>query len=128
MAAVQRREEPLAGDNGALGVWLVGALGDIATTVVVGAGAIGRGLASTRGLVTALPECEGLELAPIDRLVFGGHDVRDASPESNARALARDAQLFPESFVEATKDDLATLQKRIRPGVAFGCGELVARL
>lgn len=111
-----------------LGVWLVGSLGDIATTVVVGAGSIARGLASTRGLVTALPELEELDLAPLDRLVFGGHDVREARPVENARLLAREAQLFPESLVDATQGDLEALAKRTRPGVAFGCAELVQRL
>ncbi|MBI3722580.1 inositol-3-phosphate synthase [bacterium] len=109
-------------------MWMVGALGDIATTVVTGAGAISRGLATERGLVTALPEFQGLDLAPLDRIVTGGHDVRDASPVECARLLAREAQLFPESFVEATREDLEAHGKRIRPGVAFGCGTVVSSL
>src|SRR5579871_1102306 len=111
-----------------LGVWLVGALGDIATTVVVGAGAIARGLATTRGLTTELPAFDGLDFAPLDRIAFGGHDVRDASPLECARKLARETQLFPESFVSATEADLEAHGKRIRPGVAFGCGSVVASL
>jgi myo-inositol-1-phosphate synthase len=117
------------GDEGrTLGVWLVGALGDIATTAVVGAGAIGRDLAPTRGLVTAIPELERLDLVPLDRLVFGGHDVREANPVASARVLAREAQLFPEELVTAVSADLEGLASRVKPGVAFGCGNLVSRL
>jgi myo-inositol-1-phosphate synthase len=109
-----------------LGVWLVGAHGDIATTTVVGAGAIARDLTPATGMVSALPQLEALELAPLDRIVFGGHDIREASPLESARALARDGQLFAERFVDAVESDLLALGKRIRPGVAFGCGPTVA--
>jgi myo-inositol-1-phosphate synthase len=109
-----------------LGVWLVGAHGDIAMTTVVGAGAIARGLAPATGLVSALPQLDALDLVSIDRIVFGGHDVRAASPIESARALARDGQLFAERFVDAVEPDLETFSGRIRPGVAFGCGPTVA--
>src|SRR3954470_22577034 len=109
-----------------LGVWLVGAHGDIATTTVVGVGAITRGLASPQGLVTALPQLSTLDLVPLDRLLFGGHDVRAASPLENARTLARDGQLFAERFVEAACPDLEALAARVKPGIAFGCGPTVA--
>ena len=36
-----------------LGVWLVGALGAVATTTLVGAAALGRGLIAPTGMVTA---------------------------------------------------------------------------
>ncbi|MEZ0230834.1 MAG: myo-inositol-1-phosphate synthase, partial [Planctomycetota bacterium] len=92
-----------------LGIWLVGAHGDIATTTVVGVGAITRGLASPSGLVTALPQLASLDLVPLDRVLFGGHDVRAASPFENARILARDGQLFAERFVDAARPELDAL-------------------
>jgi myo-inositol-1-phosphate synthase len=116
----------MSGDQERLGVWLVGALGDIATTTVVGAAAIGRGLAPTTGLLTAIPELAGLDLVPLDRLVFGGHDVREASPLASARSLARESQLFPESLVDGTREDLEAFGRRVRPGFSFGCGATVA--
>jgi myo-inositol-1-phosphate synthase len=45
-----------------VGVWLVGAQGSLASTVVLGARAIARGLAAGGGLVTELPELAGLPL------------------------------------------------------------------
>ena len=70
-----------------LGVWLFGALGGLATTVVTGARAMARGLAEARGLVSATPLVDGLPLASLDQLVFGGHEVRQGSPLESARAL-----------------------------------------
>ena len=46
------------------GVWLIGAQGSLASTVVLGARAIARGLAAGGGLVTDLPELAGV---PLDR-------------------------------------------------------------
>ncbi len=109
-----------------LGIWLVGAHGDIATTTVVGTGAITRGLASPQGLVTAIPQLASLDLVPLDRVLFGGHDVRAASPYENAKTLARDGQLFADRFVEAARPDLESLGARVKPGFAFGCGPTVA--
>jgi myo-inositol-1-phosphate synthase len=109
-----------------LGIWLVGAHGDIATTTVVGAAALARGMAPPTGLVASLPQLAPLELTPFDRIVFGGHDVREASPVESARALARDGQLFAERFADAAREDLEGFASRIRPGVAFGCGKTVS--
>jgi myo-inositol-1-phosphate synthase len=111
-----------------LGVWLVGALGDIATTTVVGASALSRGLAPPTGMVTALPQLAPLDLVPLDRMIFGGHDIRDASPAASALGLARDGQLFSERLAEAARGDLEALGRRIRPGIAFGCGPTVASM
>lgn len=110
-----------------VGVWIVGALGDVATTAVVGAAALARGLAPPTGLVTADPRWGELDLVPLDALVFGGHDVREGDPREGARALAA-AGVIPAPLVEAVADALAAYGERIRPGVAFGGSELVGRL
>jgi len=125
------REERDGGEDVRVGIWIVGALGDVATTTVLGAHAIARGLAPPTGLVTARRPFLDLDLAALgpDRcdLVFGGHDVREGSPQQAAWALA-DAGVVPGRLVEALKDDLAAYGARIRPGVAFGSSDLVQRL
>ena len=89
-----------AGRGGArLGVWLIGGLGDVATTAVLGAGAVARGLAPTVGLVTARPPCDGLDLVGLEGLVFGGHDVRPGDPVQAARE-AVEAGIVPAGLVE----------------------------
>ncbi|MBB6567444.1 myo-inositol-1-phosphate synthase [Kribbella sandramycini] len=59
-----------------VGVWLFGARGSVATTTVAGAAALAHG-APPAGVVTAQPAFAGAGLAPIESLVFGGHDVID---------------------------------------------------
>jgi myo-inositol-1-phosphate synthase len=60
--------------DGRVGVWLFGARGSVATTTIAGAAALRHGGAPV-GLVTELPDLAGHGLVPIDRLVFGGHDI-----------------------------------------------------
>ncbi|MBL4849952.1 MAG: inositol-3-phosphate synthase [Planctomycetes bacterium] len=110
-----------------VGVWIVGALGDVATTVVLGAAAIARDLAPTTGLVSEAPPLVGLPTAPLSSLVFGGHDVRRGDPHTAAANLAR-AGVIPVSLLEPTADALAAYAGRIRPGVIFGAGEVVRGL
>jgi myo-inositol-1-phosphate synthase len=105
-----------------VGVWLVGAHGALATTAVVGARAIVRGLAGTQGLVTALPEIARLPLAPLDRLVFGGWEVDGSTLLERARALAREHGSLPAEVVEALADDLRAADANVRAGFD-GCGE-----
>lgn len=105
----------------------MGALGDVATTTVLGARAIAGGLAPTTGLVTARPPCDALDLAGVDELVFGGHDVRAGDPLSSAQQLAQ-AGVVPAALVDALGDELSAFGDRIRPGVAFGAGEVVQKL
>ncbi|MCA8926152.1 MAG: myo-inositol-1-phosphate synthase, partial [Planctomycetes bacterium] len=107
-----------------VGVWLIGALGDVATTTVVGARAIARGLAPRTGLVSETALCEGLELAPFDALVFGGHDVREGSPLVAAERLA-DEGVIPYALPAALREDLEAYAARIRPGCALGGGRVV---
>jgi oligopeptide/dipeptide ABC transporter ATP-binding protein len=45
---------------GQIGVWLVGAQGSLASTVVLGARAVARGLTRPAALVTELPELAAL--------------------------------------------------------------------
>jgi len=110
-----------------VGVWLIGALGDVATTAVVGARAIARGLAPPVGLVTAAGPLAGLALADLGELVFAGSDVREGDPRDGARVLA-ESGVVPARLVEAVAPDLAAFGARIRPGVALGAGEVVRRL
>lgn len=105
----------------------MGALGDVATTLVLGAGAIARGLAPTTGLVSEAPPLDSLPLASLDSLVFGGHDVREGTPQAAAANLAR-AGVIPVALLAPLEDALQAYASRIRPGVTFGAGELVRGL
>ncbi len=108
-----------------LGVWLVGAYGNVATCVVAGAAAVARGLFDTTGLVTETPLLAGLPFAPLDALVFGGHDVRSGSLVRSAKEFGdRNGLLTPE-LRRAVAADLRRADKEIRPGVLVNAPESV---
>jgi myo-inositol-1-phosphate synthase len=107
---------------GRIGVWLVGAQGSLASTVVVGARAIARGLAGRGALVTELPEVAKLPLADFDRLVFGGWDVAPTGLVARARAMANEDRALPPGLVDALADELREVEARVRPGVVEGSG------
>src|SRR5260370_36406677 len=110
-----------------VGAWLVGAQGSLASTVVLGARAIVRGLATGGGLVTELPELAGLPLVGLSDLAFGGWDIAPAGLVEHARALARDDATVPESLVAPLVGDLKAVEARVRPGFCHGSGPATAR-
>ncbi|QLG64205.1 inositol-3-phosphate synthase [Halorarum salinum] len=110
-----------------IGVWLVGAYGNVATTAVVGARAVARGLADTTGMVTARRPCTRLDLPAVGDLAFAGHDVRDTSLLETAHELS--AGGVPSAdVVDAVADDLERIDDGVRVGTAVNCGRAVADL
>lgn len=105
-----------------IGVWLVGAKGRMASTVVLGARAMARGLVGRAGLVTELPEFAALPLVGPDQLVFGGWEVTSKGLVERVRAMALEDRALPASLAEALSDDLETVDGRIRPGFLEGAG------
>jgi myo-inositol-1-phosphate synthase len=106
---------------GRTGVWLVGARGNVATTAVAGARGIARGTADTTGLVSARDPCARLPLPAVEDLVFAGHDVADRPMTATAAALA-DAGIVDGETFEAVRDDLGTVDDRIRAGTTRNTG------
>ncbi len=106
----QRRAE-----NGPLGVWLIGARGAVATTTIVGATALRLGRARSIGLVTELEPLNVADLAPLDSIVFGGHDVSVTPLVKTAHALCRDAGPLPHELLRSVEPDLAATEAHLRP-------------
>lgn len=100
---------------GPLGVWLIGARGAVATTTVVGASALGRGLVEPEGMVTAGPDFSGVPVRSVQDLVFGGHDTRDVPLIDAAAELARHGGILDPALVSAVADDLRDVERRLRP-------------
>src|SRR3989441_1070326 len=109
-----------------VGVWLVGAQGSLASTVVLGARAIARKLAADGGLVTELPELTALPFVPLADLAFGGWDIAPTGLVARARELAADDGAVAEALVTRLEADLKSIEMRIRPGFALG-GALATR-
>ena len=58
-----------------IGVWLIGARGNVASISMTGARAISRGVVDSTGMGTAREPMASLDLPAVDDLVFG-HGVR----------------------------------------------------
>ncbi|GAA2416102.1 inositol-3-phosphate synthase [Streptomyces glaucosporus] len=97
------------------GIWLIGARGSVATTVVAGWAAITAGLHPPTGMVTETAPFEGSGLPPLATLVFGGHDTADCPLPKRAEALAAGGVL-PHGLPAAVHADLAAADAAIRPG------------
>jgi len=110
-----------------VGVWLIGAQGSLASTVVLGARALARRLAAGGGLVTELQEFAPLPLVALDGLAFGGWDIAPTGLVAQARSLASDDAAVPESLVTRLEADLTMIEARVRPGFADGAGPAVRR-
>ncbi|MEU9175078.1 inositol-3-phosphate synthase [Streptomyces sp. NPDC048420] len=98
-----------------VGVWLIGARGSVATTVVAGCAAMTAGLHPPTGLVTETPPFNGSGLPPLSSLVFGGHDTVDCPLPKRAEALAAGGVL-PHGLPTAVIAELAAAEREIMPG------------
>ena len=106
------------------GIWLIGACGNVGMLTIVGARAMARGLAGATGLVTELTEFHALDLARVDDLVFGGHEVGGVGLMDAARAFARRAGVLSDRMLEQLEADIDAVQAEIRPGI--GCAPVRA--
>jgi myo-inositol-1-phosphate synthase len=98
-----------------VGVWLIGARGSVATTVVAGCAALTAGLHPPVGLVTETAAFADTGLPPVSSLVFGGHDTLDCPLPKRAEALAAGGVL-PPGLPAAVAAELAAADREIRPG------------
>jgi myo-inositol-1-phosphate synthase len=111
-----------------LGLWLIGAKGGVATTVTVGLLALRRGLADCQGLVSALPQFSGLDLAPWGDFLLGGHEIRETTLFAEAQQLARNNHALSGELVGKLRGDLDKLDKHIRPGTLWNVGPAIENL
>ncbi len=95
------------------GVFLLGARGEIATTLVVGARALARGLAGGTGQVCELPPMSALDLVDPAGLVFGGLDIAEGDLYDWARSIQRSSATISGELLAAVADDLADIDANI---------------
>ncbi len=101
----------------ATGVWLIGASGNVATTVAVGLAALRRQMVAATGLVTELPGIADLDLVPLGELVLGGCDVREPDLPARADRLAEVDRVLSPRLVDAVRPDLEAFAGAITPGI-----------
>jgi myo-inositol-1-phosphate synthase len=108
-----------------IGVWLIGALGSISTTVVLGAVAMRRGLTGDTGMVTAMEPFSGLHMAPVEDMEFGGCDIRRQSLREAAQQILKDSGNTDITFTPELENEFRRIEEAISAGIATNCGEMI---
>jgi myo-inositol-1-phosphate synthase len=123
-AAQRRRDLAPLGEaaSSKLGVMLVGVGGAVASTMLSGVLAAVRGVATPRGAITESADCDGLDLAPLSSLAFGGWDI-DQSPLSER---VRHHGVVSAQVLDTVAPGLDEV--RVEPGVVANLSSTVRRL
>jgi myo-inositol-1-phosphate synthase len=109
------------------GVWLIGARGGLATTLLAGVKLIGKGLVSACGLLTETEPLARVPFPKLGDLVFGGHDIRDGTVHGTAVDIYRETGTIPYDKLESVKDELDAIDSEIMLGTARNCGPAIQR-
>ena len=109
-------------EKGRIGLWLIGAKGGVATTVMTGLTALARGLVEPIGLITETEAFHSLNLIDWSDVVIGGHDIRHASLLDEARRMWTVSRAIPPGVLEAVAPDLIDIETRLRPGTVLASG------
>nr|WP_093943521.1 inositol-3-phosphate synthase [Actinoalloteichus hoggarensis] len=100
---------------GPTGLWLVGARGSVATTVISGLLALRAGLIEPIGCVTERAPFDTAPLPAWDELVIGGHDIVDTALDKRAEQLSA-AGLVPAVVLRGIAEGLRAVDSDIRCG------------
>lgn len=111
-----------------LGIWLIGATGNVATTVAVGLEALRKKLVTPIGLTTDQPPLAQLDMAPLSSIVLGGHEISRGSVLRSADELRLNSGVFDEPMLKAVRSALKRYEKNIRTGTAVRCGHAISKL
>jgi myo-inositol-1-phosphate synthase len=111
-----------------VGLWLIGALGGVGSTVALGLAALRRHLTDYAGLVTARPLFAGLDLDQAEQFTLGGHDIRQGDFSAAVHALARGSAVFDSRLIDACAEDLDRWSRNVRPGIVTHCGPAIISL
>jgi myo-inositol-1-phosphate synthase len=106
-----------------LGVYILGARGNVATTVITGAIAISQGRAPATGLVTAGPEFKGVVLAGVQDIVFGGCDISAVALADKAVEIGH-SRILPLDLARDLRTELGEVDRRIATVEGFKFGTL----
>ena len=111
-----------------LGVWIFGAYGGLATTVVVGARAVAKGLAEPQGLATDTEIARDIAWRPVEKMVFGGHEIRTSDYATAAAEIHSKTGSLPPELVQKLKRDLTAQSKNVVRGVMPNAGATIEKL
>jgi myo-inositol-1-phosphate synthase len=111
-----------------IGAWLIGALGSISTTLIVGTLALRKGLTQPMGMITTTSAFSSLGLAGLDAIEFGGCDIRcGCPPDVVRRILSQTQDIDPTQSLEIERE-FDQIIKNIGQGTARNCGDAIEQL
>lgn len=111
-----------------IGIWLIGAKGGVASTATVGLTALKKGLIGNAGLVSELPEFQGIGLTPWKDFVIGGHEIRDVRLYDEAMRMHTESRAIDGGVLAKCKSDLDKIDRQIRPGTTYNVGATIEKL
>jgi myo-inositol-1-phosphate synthase len=111
-----------------VGVWLIGAKGGVATTLMTGLAALESGAVEPIGLLTACEPFSRLGLIGVGDLVVGGHDIRRGTLAAEARRMWTESRAIPPELLDGAEGYFAAVERRLRPGTIVGAGERIRGL
>lgn len=110
------------------GVFIIGALGQLATMVIVGASALKRRLFPATGMVTERGDFSGVDLVDVGDLVFGGWEIRRASLLENAYHILGDIRSLSQKELSDLEEELKLTAANIVSGTTANCGSAIQAL
>jgi len=111
-----------------LGLWLIGAKGGIATTLLCGLASLRRGAIAPIGLLTELEPFNRLGLVDFADIVVGGHDIRGGRLGDEARRMWTESRAITPELLDNATDYFAEVETRIRPGTVVATGDRIRSL
>jgi myo-inositol-1-phosphate synthase len=107
-------------------VWFVGIKGAVATTTLVGILAIKRGLSSASGIPSEDEKFSRLNLARLEDIEFGGHDIRNVSLYEAMCQNVSENNTFDTTQLGKMKDEIDDIP--VRCGIVNNCGNAITAL
>ncbi len=111
-----------------VGLWLIGALGNVGSTVALGLSSLARDAIAPVGMTTALPMFDGLDFDPPTAFVLGGHDIRSGTFMEGVQALHERSNVFSQPLIQAAAEQLRSWSANIRPGTILRSGDTIRSL
>jgi myo-inositol-1-phosphate synthase len=111
-----------------IGLWLIGAKGGVATTLMTGLAALRRGAIDPVGVVTALDPFTQLALVDFSDIVVGGHDIRAGRLCDEAQRMWAESRAIPPELLADAAGFFAEVESRLRPGTLVAAGDRIRSL
>lgn len=102
-----------------IGIYVLGARGNVATLAAAGAHAISQGWADSTGMVTACSDFAELDLLPLADMVFGGVDPAPLKLDAKLAELAESGRMLPNKLAADLAPVMQAVDQRVDSALPF---------